>query len=54
MEVDEVLAAIKEEDCEYVDLRFTDPRGNNIGLLAQISRQFLVCSSYEIMQMHTA
>lgn len=27
MEVDEVLAAIKEEDCEYVDLRFTDPRG---------------------------
>ena len=27
MEVDEVIAAIKEEDCEYVDLRFTDPRG---------------------------
>ena len=27
MEVDEVLAAIKEEGCEYVDLRFTDPRG---------------------------
>lgn len=27
MEVDEVIAAIKEEGCEYVDLRFTDPRG---------------------------
>jgi len=27
MEADEVLAAIKEEDCKYVDLRFTDPRG---------------------------
>ena len=27
MEADEVISAIKEEDCEYVDLRFTDPRG---------------------------
>ena len=27
MEADEVLAAINEEDCKYVDLRFTDPRG---------------------------